>query len=134
MGHLTQEIAHLYPNADFLHMKKIVTRKHLYTGEQLFIAAWNPFGTETPQFFYDNCQLILRELDDLTEKELKNIKLFFRVRDKMKPDELKDWAMAVINTRLLIRNLPHYVADYLRSICVDIDGLIDSGVAIKNNK
>jgi len=109
---LTLEIAMKYPNARIIRRSSITNK---VVGKFDNIMDWICKHTSGIQEYYGesfeaNCKLQLRKLESLTEEE------------ENERDKLYDEGM-------LKQYGGRLVTDYLRSISVDIDGLIESGVA-----
>ena len=109
---LTFEIACLYPNAKF-----VINGKVQYRNLKHFLGFSNPF------YQISDCQLQLRSIEDLTEKEKQEINDII--------DDKYDGTKDIFTGVYIISNYSKYVFDYLRSINIDIDGFIECGKAVK---
>lgn len=126
MEKLTLEICMKYPNAKIFHKTEHI--------EYYDIEDWFRTKYYYKSFMHHigDCQLVLRPIDSLTEEERKHL---------MDICVTKNYSWSGLQTEFeLIHegyeagHLPVIIADYLRSINIDIDNLKKRGEVIKNDK
>ena len=80
---------------------------------------------EEPSYAISELKLILRDITDLTDEERKEVNDLYYLDTKPLDVKVRDQEYIEID----LVNLK--IADYLRSIYVDIDGYIECGKAVK---
>jgi len=119
---LTLPDAMKYPNAEIQYAENIKC-------SNIVDYFYQRYYNKDFDYIIDDCQLILRSIDDLTEKEKKVIakislevsEVFFQfVRYEMCC--MEDYLITIKDKKCI---------DYLRSINIDIDGFIENGKAVK---